>query len=55
MNNYIKGKEGTDAAITCTGQTKMSMRMSVTRRKIKLPTVEYSILDDKSAGLQSGI
>ena len=27
--------------------------MSVTRRKIEVPTVEYSMLDDKSAGLQS--
>ena len=48
MNNYIKGEEGTDVAITVYRADKDEyVDMSVTRRKIEVPTVEYSMLDDK--------
>ena len=48
VNNYIKGEEGTDVAITVYRADKDEyVDMSVTRRKIEVPTVEYSMLDDK--------
>lgn len=47
VNNYIKGEEGTDVDITVYRQDSDEyVDMTVTRRSIEVPTVEYQMLDN---------
>ena len=47
VNNYIKGEEGTKVDITVYRSDKDEyVDLSVERRKIEVPTVEYSMLED---------
>lgn len=48
VNNYIKGEEGTDVAITVFRQEENEyVDLTVTRRSIEVPTVEHEMLDDE--------
>lgn len=48
VNNYIKGEEGTDVAITVFRQEKNEyVDLTVTRRSIEVPTVEHEMLDNE--------
>ncbi len=47
VSNYIKGEEGTDVQITVyRADTDTYVDMTLTRRKIEVPTVEYKMLAD---------
>ena len=46
VNNYIKGEEGTDVTITVFRQeTNEYVDLTVTRRSVEVPTVEYEMLE----------
>lgn len=46
VNNYIKGEEGTDVTITVFRQEENEyVDLTVTRRNVEVPTVEYEMLD----------
>lgn len=48
VNNYIKGEEGTDVDITVYRQDSDEyVEVTVTRRSIEVPTVEYQMLDNQ--------
>ncbi|MDU3398415.1 MAG: S41 family peptidase, partial [Clostridiales bacterium] len=47
VNNYIKGKEGTDVRLTVYRSDKdQYVELTMKRRKIEVPTVEHRMLDD---------
>ena len=49
VSNYVKGEEGTDVHITVYRTEQDSyVDLTITRRKIEVPTVEFRMLDDKT-------
>ena len=53
VSNYIKGKEGTDVQITVyRAESDTYEDMTITRRKIEVPTVESKMLADNLTLLQ---